>query len=752
MLGEIQLHAADGSELSTLLRMPKRLALLAYLAMPNPGTWHRRDVLLALFWPELDATRARTALRNALYVLRQQLGDEAISTRGDEEISIDPQIMQTDVGQLWDALRSDDINTALDIYRGELLAGLYPSESDGFMRWLDVERGRLKTSLAKAAVAHIGPLEAAGDYNRALVMAERLLEIQADDETIVRRVMLLRESIGDRAGALATFEGFRSRLATDFEAEPSAETLELAQQLRTQVKDEPGDARKSSKRWRVDAQPPQPNGKSESNESLPGVPARNRSTFKWAIAAVVILLLLTPVAARLMRGNAHPARSLLILPMENATGDASYDYLATGIAEDLGERLRVARVAAVKSAARAEWPQSVRNDAVDVGKQFGTDLMVRTHLALDNDSLTVRGEVIDVRDGHTRALSPLRFTPNSLPDLESRLLATVVGTAFRAPIPTDPRPAARRVDAESYRLTLQGWQALLGEGNAELAGQLFTKATRRDPSNARAWSGISSARASQVVTGRMPFDEGASAVEAAAQRALALDSLEGSALANLAMIRGLRERNLAVAESLFARARAAEPANAEIFVVEAALLRHAWQWSKARDAIRIARRLDPLSVRYVEREAVLSLCADSAADALPIYQVAQRLDPEYAPARDGMARALARLGRWDDALEVLGAKDLHGEAGYWKYRAAKARPRLDALITASRTRWVSDAQLGTLYVAVGDVDRGLTLLEKAARAGDTGIYRLPCQPDVDGARDLPRFKALLEYASRTIPR
>ena len=90
MLGEIQLHAAGGSELSTLLRMPKRLALLAYLAMPNPGTWHRRDVLLALFWPELDATRARTALRNALYVLRQQLGDEAIRTRGDEEISIDP--------------------------------------------------------------------------------------------------------------------------------------------------------------------------------------------------------------------------------------------------------------------------------------------------------------------------------------------------------------------------------------------------------------------------------------------------------------------------------------------------------------------------------------------------------------------------------------------------------------------------------------------------------------------------------------
>src|SRR5215212_7099429 len=105
MLGEIRLVAADGTEVHGLLRQPKRLALLAYLAMPQPGTWHRRDSLLALFWPELDSAHARTSLRNALYVLRQSVGEGVIRTRGDDEISIDASAMATDVGAVWSAVR-----------------------------------------------------------------------------------------------------------------------------------------------------------------------------------------------------------------------------------------------------------------------------------------------------------------------------------------------------------------------------------------------------------------------------------------------------------------------------------------------------------------------------------------------------------------------------------------------------------------------------------------------------------------------
>src|SRR5437867_1301522 len=81
MLGRLSLTAADGREVRTLLGQPRRFALLAYLAAATPPGLHRRDSLVALFWPELDQEHARTALRQALRVLRTGLGGRASSRR-----------------------------------------------------------------------------------------------------------------------------------------------------------------------------------------------------------------------------------------------------------------------------------------------------------------------------------------------------------------------------------------------------------------------------------------------------------------------------------------------------------------------------------------------------------------------------------------------------------------------------------------------------------------------------------------------
>jgi Tol biopolymer transport system component/DNA-binding SARP family transcriptional activator len=235
MLGEIQLRAipADGVEVDALLRQSKRLALLAYLASPAPGTWHRRDVLLALFWPELDTGHARTSLRNALHVLRRTLGDAVLRTRGDEEVSIDPALVQSDLAEVWAALRDDRAEAALAHYGGELLVGLFPPDSDGFMRWLETERARLRVALSSAATARVNELERDGNVERALAVARRIVEINRDDETLVRRLMSLHEMSGDRAGALHAFESYRARLASDFDAEPAPETVAIATRLRS---------------------------------------------------------------------------------------------------------------------------------------------------------------------------------------------------------------------------------------------------------------------------------------------------------------------------------------------------------------------------------------------------------------------------------------------------------------------------------------------------------------------------------------
>ncbi len=232
LLGEIDLRGDGGAQLDQLLRQPKRLSLLAYLVAPTPGTWHRRDTLLGLFWPEQDTTHARTSLRNALYVLRQALGERVLRTRGDEEVSIDPAELETDLAELGEALRTGRTAEGLALYQGDLLPGLFPPDSDGFQRWLDTERARLRIEVAKAGVEWAAILEGEGGLEEARDVARRMLEIHPDDEPAVRRLMELHRAMGDQAGALAAYEEYRSRLAREYDAEPAPSTSALAEQMR----------------------------------------------------------------------------------------------------------------------------------------------------------------------------------------------------------------------------------------------------------------------------------------------------------------------------------------------------------------------------------------------------------------------------------------------------------------------------------------------------------------------------------------
>src|SRR5215210_8356174 len=80
--GALDLRGSNGEELRAVLDQPKRAALLVYLALATPRRPHRRDTLLALFWPEQDTEHARNALNQAVYFIRGWLGaDTLVSNR-----------------------------------------------------------------------------------------------------------------------------------------------------------------------------------------------------------------------------------------------------------------------------------------------------------------------------------------------------------------------------------------------------------------------------------------------------------------------------------------------------------------------------------------------------------------------------------------------------------------------------------------------------------------------------------------------
>ena len=235
LLGRLSLTSADGRDVRTLLVQPRRLALLAYLAAATPPGFHRRDSLLALFWPELDQEHARAALRQALHVVRDALGANTLASQGDEAVGLDFAQVTCDVAAFERALRTGQLEAALDLYRGSLLEGFFISDAPEFERWLETTRDRLQQAAAGAARALAERHESANDLTRAVRWMRRAIDLAPSDEGSVRRLMVVLDRQGDRAAALEAYEALARRVAAEYDAEPAAETKALRASVQTRT-------------------------------------------------------------------------------------------------------------------------------------------------------------------------------------------------------------------------------------------------------------------------------------------------------------------------------------------------------------------------------------------------------------------------------------------------------------------------------------------------------------------------------------
>jgi DNA-binding SARP family transcriptional activator len=172
-LGTLDLRDSDGQELRAALSQPKRAALLAYLALATPRGYHRRDTLIALFWPEYDAEHARNALSQAVHFLRRSLGAEAVVNQNGDALGLQSGQVWCDVVAFEAALDAGRSAEAVDLYRGELLEGFHVSAAPEFERWLGAERARLADRYVRAVEALAVEREAVGDSAGAVTSIAR---------------------------------------------------------------------------------------------------------------------------------------------------------------------------------------------------------------------------------------------------------------------------------------------------------------------------------------------------------------------------------------------------------------------------------------------------------------------------------------------------------------------------------------------------------------------------------------------------
>jgi DNA-binding SARP family transcriptional activator/TolB-like protein len=464
VLGRIELRDSRGVELGPVLAQPKRLALLAYLAINSRLGFRRRDEVLAVFWPDHDAGHARAALNRAVYHLRQTLGAGVLVSRGAAEIGLSAQHFQCDAVALERAVSEGRFEEAVDLYRGDLLEAFHVSDASPFEHWLDGERDRLRALAHRAATALVSAESPSGDPARAAHWLRWTLERFPYDEPAVRRLIVLLNAAGDRAGALQHYDQFARRMANDLDLSPSAETRALRDELR--VPDERVPAHRAADAI-AELEPviagagPETSGSPAASRPsrIPDLvivgqtvengvieaPAARRIPFKRTLAvaapaaAMVGALLFLPVARR----GTLDAELVGIVPIRNMTDDPAYDRLARTVTDWI-ER-SVSEVVEPVSATTA----GPHGRVIEIENVSGTDdraaprdharILVSGEIASDNGYLRAYARVSDAtHGGGVWAVPPVTLDPTR-PDDAIREIRRRIAGAVAALL--DPRTA-----------------------------------------------------------------------------------------------------------------------------------------------------------------------------------------------------------------------------------------------------------------------------------------------------------------------
>lgn len=347
------------------------------------------------------------------------------------------------------------------------------------------------------------------------------------------------------------------------------------------------------------------------------------------------------------------------------------------------------------------------------------------------------------------------------------LLAAIVLLGVRgggnAPPSVPPGPIAIRNPA-AHDAVLRGRYFLDRGMPADLrkSADAFREAVALDPESAPVWAGLAEALHLQTIFGVVPPREGTPPAEEAARKALTLDASLAETHATLGTILFRYHWRWAEAESEMRRAVELEPRLAAAHHDLAWLLVASGRFDEAVTEIRAARDLEPLSVRANADVGWVYYRARRYDEAIRQMERTLEMEPRFLSARHCLERALADVGRTEEALRH--AREGARQEGMTASELAKLPPnpaaalteiakwRLEHLNSRERSVYVSPYALAALHADLGDQESALAALARALEERDPMLVSAEVDPAFDPVRSDPRFLSVVERVGGPVSR
>jgi TolB-like protein/DNA-binding SARP family transcriptional activator/Tfp pilus assembly protein PilF len=676
--GSLQLRGSDGQELRAVLAQPRRAALLVYLALATPRRPHRRDSLLALFWPEQNTEHARNALNQAVYFIRGQLGPDTLVSDGDG-LHLEWKNFWCDAAEFEEVLDAGRASEAAGLYRGDLLEGFHIADAPDFTEWLDAERARLADRYSKALETVADEREVAQDYGGAVREWRRLAARDPYNSRVSLRLMRALVAAGDPAGAVQHARMHETLLREELDIVPDPEIAAFVRQLQS-VSAEPRERPSTEPGFPASGATAEPPTVSESGPG-PAQPIRlaqseRRQRRSALIAAGLVALLILGGAAIAVRNGAGSAakpsiRSLAVLPLENLSGDSSEQSFTDGLHDVLiTELARYPELSVISRTSVLQY-KGTKKSLSEIARELKVDGLVEGALVREGGRVRITAQLIHgPSDRHLwaeryeRDLRDVLLLQSELAQAIARQVNVAAKPLAR---PRDPAGPADSAPQELYLREhyLRGRHAELSRSliGVQTAREAYQRAIARDSTFALGYAGLAAVYGFMADYAYAPVGPALDSASMMARRAVALDSTLPETRTALAVTLG-DALQFKAAEREFKRAIELGPSNARAHYWYSVLLVALGRGEDALREVQRAAELEPFAPRgllAMERYAVYLITGQRPYLKLPIRERRPilKLEPGEPWAIARTATELAKEGRCDEArAEIRKAQQL----------------------------------------------------------------------------------------------
>jgi TolB-like protein/DNA-binding winged helix-turn-helix (wHTH) protein/Tfp pilus assembly protein PilF len=473
-----------------------------------------------------------------------------------------------------------------------------------------------------------------------------------------------------------------------------------------------------------------------------------------AFLALGLLAWSQKAALRRILAGESPIRSIVVLPLENMSGDSDRTYFADGMTDELTTDL--AKIGSLKVISRtsAMHYRGTREPLSRIASELGVDAVIEGSVTRSGNRVRITAQLIDARhdrhvwaESYDRDLDDVLVVQNSV----AREIARQVHIRLTS-VEQERLGRPRAVNSAAYDAYLRGvWAQGQQSPEALKEGQVvLQEAIAADPSYAPAYAGLADGYSLlanyRVLSPRNSFP----LAEAAARKAVELDATSPEAHTALGYPESHFRWDWEAAEREYKTAIALSPSYATARLRYAEALSCLGRHDEAIAEIRRAQELDPLSPLVLSNVGRFLYHARRYDEAILVLKHTLDLEPTRVYARIHLAmcyeakRMPEAEGEWDEVKKAFGGEPGPGVAHFYagNGRGGRAQEIAQALRQqAGDSDWFF---IAGVYAALGDKQEAFACLEKAYETHDFFLAFLKVHPYMDPLRGDPRYVDLLQ--------